>query len=87
MDNPLSDIIIPYYKSKVKNFVVKKHLLCQKILDNMRLTDKTALIILIAICIGLVIPPIWIGEYFCFSIGGFLIPLAVSIYLLLFTEE
>ena len=55
----------------------------QKILDNMRLTDKTALIILIAICIGLVIPPIWIGEYFCFSIGGFLIPLAVSIYLLL----
>ena len=34
----------------------------QKILDNMRLTDKTALIILVAICIGLVIPPIWIGE-------------------------
>ena len=55
----------------------------QKILDNMRLTDKTALIILVAICIGLVIPPIWIGEYFCFSIGGFLIPLAVAIYLLL----
>ena len=29
------------------------------------------------------IPPIWIGEYFCFSIGGFLIPLGLSVYLLL----
>ena len=55
----------------------------QKILDNMRLTDKTALIILVSICIGLVIPPIWIGEYFCFSIGGFLIPFAVAIYLMI----
>ena len=54
----------------------------QRILDNMRLSDKEALIILIAICIGLLIPPIWIGEYFCFSIGGFLIPFGMSIYLL-----
>jgi len=55
----------------------------QKILDNMRLNDKEALIILILICIGLLIPPIWIGSYFCFSIGGFLIPLAISVYLLI----
>lgn len=55
----------------------------QRILDDLRLSDKAALIILVAICIGLVIPPIWIGEYFCFSIGGFLIPLALSIYLLI----
>lgn len=55
----------------------------QRILDELRLSDKSALIILIAIAIGLVIPPIWIGEYFCFSIGGFLIPLALSIYLLI----
>ena len=54
----------------------------QRILDDLRLSDKSALLILIAICIGLIIPPIWIGEYFCFSIGGFLIPLALSIYLL-----
>ena len=54
----------------------------QRILDDLRLSDKAALIILFAICIGIVIPPIWIGEYFCFSIGGFLIPLALSIYLL-----
>lgn len=55
----------------------------QRILDDLRLSDKSALIILIAICIGIIIPPIWIGNYFCFSIGGFLIPLALSIYLLL----
>ena len=55
----------------------------QRILDNMRLTYKTALVILVAICIGLIIPPIWIGEYFCFSIGGFLIPLSVAIYLMI----
>ena len=55
----------------------------QRILDDLRLSDKSALIILLAIGVGLVIPPIWIGEYFCFSIGGFLIPLALSVYLLL----
>lgn len=55
----------------------------QRILDSLRLSDKEALVILIAICIGIIIPPIWIGEYFCFSIGGFLIPLGLSIYLLI----
>lgn len=55
----------------------------QRILDSLRLTDKMALLILILICIGIIIPPIWIGPYFCFSIGGFLIPLAVSIYMLI----
>lgn len=55
----------------------------QRILDDLRLSDKTALLILISICIGIIIPPIWIGKYFCFSIGGFLIPAALSIYLLI----
>ena len=55
----------------------------QRILDSLRLNDKEALIILVLICIGLIIPPIWIGEYFCFSIGGFLIPLGLSIYMLI----
>lgn len=54
----------------------------QRILDDLRLSDKSALLILVAISIGLLIPPIWIGKYFCISIGGFLIPLALSIYLL-----
>lgn len=55
----------------------------QRILDSLRLSDRSALLILFSICIGLIIPPIWIGEYFCFSIGGFLIPLALSVYLLI----
>lgn len=55
----------------------------QRILDSLRLNDKEALIVLILICVGLVIPPIWVGKYFCFSIGGFLIPLALSVYLLI----
>lgn len=55
----------------------------QRILDSLRLNDKEALVILVLIIIGLIIPPIWIGPYFCFSIGGFLIPLALSIYLLI----
>ncbi len=55
----------------------------QRILDSLRLNDKEALIILVLICVGLIIPPIWLGEYFCFSIGGFLIPLGLSIYLLI----
>lgn len=55
----------------------------QRILDSLRLSDKEALVILVLICIGIAIPPIWIGKYFCFSIGGFLIPLGLSIYLLI----
>lgn len=54
----------------------------QRILDGLRLSDREALLILVLICIGLAIPPIWIGKYFCFSIGGFLIPFVLSIYLL-----
>ena len=54
----------------------------QRILDQMRLNDKQALLTLLAICIGLLIPPIYIGKYFCFSIGGFLVPAIVCIYML-----
>lgn len=54
----------------------------QRILDQMRLTDKQALIIMILIAIGLVIPPIYIGNSFCFSIGGFLIPFGICAYCL-----
>ena len=54
----------------------------QRILDQMRLTDKQALFIMFPICIGIIIPPIYIGNSFCFSIGGFLIPLGICIYML-----
>ena len=54
----------------------------QRILDQMRLNDKQAIITLVAIVIGLLIPPIYIGKYLCFSIGGFLIPFIVCMYML-----
>lgn len=55
----------------------------QRILDSLRLNDKQAIIILIAIAFGIAIPPIYIGEYFAFSIGGYLIPFALCIYMLI----
>ena len=55
----------------------------QKILDNLRLNDKQAIIILIAIAIGIAIPPIYIGDYFAVSIGGYIIPFALCIYMLI----
>lgn len=55
----------------------------QRILDKMRLNDKWALGIVLGIVVGIIIPPIKIGENFSFSIGGFLIPFGVCVYLLI----
>lgn len=55
----------------------------QRILDKLRLSDRIALLIMLAILIGIIIPPIKIGSVFSFSIGGFLIPFGLSIYLLI----
>ncbi len=54
----------------------------QRILDQMRLNDKQAILVLVSMVIGLLIPPIYIGKYFCFSIGGFVIPLIICLYML-----
>ena len=54
----------------------------QRILDQMRLNDKQAIIVLLAIVIGILIPPIYVTKYFCFSIGGFLIPFIICLYML-----
>lgn len=54
----------------------------QRILDQMRLNDKQAILVLLSIIIGIIIPPIYIGKYFCFSIGGFLIPFIICVYML-----
>ena len=55
----------------------------QRILDKMRMNDKWALILVIAMIVGILIPPIKIGSLFSFSIGGFLIPFGICIYLLI----
>ncbi len=57
----------------------------QKILDKMRMSDRWALILLLAIAIGILLPPIRIGALFTFSIGGFLIPLGICVYMLIKT--
>lgn len=54
----------------------------QRILDRMKLSDKWALVVMVAIVIGILIPPIAIGPYFKFSIGGFLIPFGICVYLI-----
>lgn len=55
----------------------------QRILDKLRLSDKWAIAILVAIIIGIIIPPIKISDMFSFSIGGFLIPFGLCVYLLI----
>ena len=55
----------------------------QRILDKLRISDKFALLIMVAILAGIIIPPISIGGVFSFSIGGFLIPFILSVYLLI----
>ena len=55
----------------------------QRILDKMRMNDKWALTLVIAMIVGILIPPIKIGSLFSFSIGGFLIPFGICIYLLI----
>lgn len=54
----------------------------QRLLDKMRMTDRWALVVLAAIIIGIIIPPISIGSNFSFSIGGFLIPIGICVYLM-----
>ncbi len=48
----------------------------------MGLKKYVALLIVVAIIAGAIIPSIWIGTRFSFSIGGFLIPFLLCIYLM-----
>ena len=53
----------------------------QRILDQLRMNDKQAILVLLLIAIGLIIPPIHIGELITISIGGFVIPFLICVYL------
>ena len=55
----------------------------QRILDQLRLNDKQAIVLLLAIAIGIIIPPINFGGLVLISIGGFIIPFGICIYLLI----
>lgn len=54
----------------------------QRIFDKMRLSTLWAVILVIAVGVGGIIPAIPIGAYFSFSIGGFLIPFLICLFLL-----
>ena len=52
-----------------------------RILDRMRLNDKTALLFLAAIFVGTLIPDIRISRSFYINIGGAVVPIILAIYL------
>lgn len=54
----------------------------QRVFDKMRLSTLWAVILTVAIGVGGLIPAIAIGNYFTFSIGGFLIPFLICLFLL-----
>jgi uncharacterized membrane protein len=53
----------------------------QRILDRMRLSDKTAILFLAAIFVGSLIPDIPLGRNFYINIGGAIIPIILVVYL------
>ncbi|SES64956.1 Uncharacterized membrane protein [Natronincola peptidivorans] len=56
--------------------------LAERVLDRLRLSDKAAIAIIIAIVVSTIfIPDISITENVSFNIGGFVIPMALAIYL------
>lgn len=56
--------------------------LAERVLDRLRLSDKAAIAIIIAIVVSTIfIPDINVTENVSFNIGGFIIPVALAIYL------
>ncbi len=61
--------------------------LAERVLDRLRLNDKAAILIIIAIIISTIfIPNIDITERVSVNVGGFLIPLGLAIYLFIKAE-
>ncbi|SNS24085.1 Uncharacterized membrane protein [Anaerovirgula multivorans] len=56
--------------------------LAERVLDRLRLSDKAAIAIIIAIVVSTIfIPDINVTQNISFNIGGFIIPVALAIYL------
>ncbi len=53
-----------------------------RVLDRMKLTKESALIILLLMLAGFFVPPVRLGSVLWVSIGGALIPLGICVYLL-----
>ena len=53
----------------------------QRVLDRLRLTDRQAILFIVLIIVGGLLPDIRLTERFAFNIGGALIPLGLCVYL------
>ncbi len=53
----------------------------QRVLDRLRLTDRQAILFIVLIIVGGLLPDIHLTERFAFNIGGALIPLGLCVYL------
>lgn len=60
--------------------------LLQRVLDRMRLRDRTALVLIGAMLLGTFLPPVTLGRV-SVNIGGGLIPLGVCAYLFIRADE
>lgn len=58
----------------------------QRVLDRMRMTDKTAIILIILMLISSLIPPLTMGNV-AVNLGGALIPIGICLYLLFTANE
>ncbi|SHE37897.1 Uncharacterized membrane protein [Caldanaerobius fijiensis DSM 17918] len=58
-----------------------------RVLDRMGLSDKGALIVIIAMILGSFIPDIPLGRLISINIGGAIIPIALCIYLIVRADE
>ncbi|MCK9524483.1 MAG: DUF1614 domain-containing protein [Limnochordia bacterium] len=58
----------------------------QRVLDNMRLTDRAAIAILLLMILGHFLPTLSLGPYLAVNLGGF-VPIGVVIYLLWTTSK
>ncbi len=59
----------------------------QRILDRMRLNDRTALLFIITMIAGSFLPDIPIGGGLSINIGGGIIPVALAVYLIVTADE
>ena len=57
----------------------------QRVLDKMQLTDRGALVIIATIFVGGLLPNVELGQV-SLNIGGAVVPLGVSVYLLIRTD-
>lgn len=57
--------------------------IAQRVLDRMRMNDRTALILVLAMLVGGLLPDLPLSSTLAINVGGGLIPIGISVYLFL----